>query len=65
MNESSGQAMVVAKLEKHQNTQNRSNEREGQLNDILKQFVAEQKEANRMLQKQMDELGNSSKELEK
>nr|ACO35733.1 RBP-4 protein [Globodera pallida] len=65
MNESSGQAMVVAKLEKHQNTQNRSNEREGQLNDILKHFVAEQKEANRMLQKQMVELGNSSKELEK
>uniref|UniRef100_A0A183BL48 B30.2/SPRY domain-containing protein n=1 Tax=Globodera pallida TaxID=36090 RepID=A0A183BL48_GLOPA len=66
MNESSGQAMVVAKLEKHQNTQNRSNEREGQLNDFLKQFVEQQKEANRMLQKQMGELGNSSKkELEK
>uniref|UniRef100_A0A183CP47 B30.2/SPRY domain-containing protein n=1 Tax=Globodera pallida TaxID=36090 RepID=A0A183CP47_GLOPA len=32
---------------------------------FLKQFVAEQKETNRMLQKQMGELGNSSKELEK
>uniref|UniRef100_A0A914HQH5 B30.2/SPRY domain-containing protein n=1 Tax=Globodera rostochiensis TaxID=31243 RepID=A0A914HQH5_GLORO len=53
--------------------QNRSNESEEQLNDILEQFVAEQnkkfeeqKEINKMLQKQMDELGNSSKkELEK
>ncbi|KAI3420920.1 Ran-binding protein 9 [Globodera pallida] len=67
MNESlkSVQAMVVAELEEYQNTQNRSNEREEQLNDLLGQFVAEQKEANRMLQKQMGELGNSSKELEK
>uniref|UniRef100_A0A183CN23 DUF4968 domain-containing protein n=1 Tax=Globodera pallida TaxID=36090 RepID=A0A183CN23_GLOPA len=65
MNESSGQTMVVAELEEYQNTQNRNNEREEQLNDFLKQFVAEQKEANRMLQKQMGELGNSSKELEK
>uniref|UniRef100_A0A914HP76 Uncharacterized protein n=1 Tax=Globodera rostochiensis TaxID=31243 RepID=A0A914HP76_GLORO len=45
--------------------QKRSNEREGQLNDILEQFVAvqnkkfeEQKRINKMLQKQMDELGN-------
>uniref|UniRef100_A0A914HQG1 B30.2/SPRY domain-containing protein n=1 Tax=Globodera rostochiensis TaxID=31243 RepID=A0A914HQG1_GLORO len=66
MNESSGQAMLVAELEEYQNTQNRSNEREEQLNDFLKQFVEEQKEANRMLQKKIDELGNSSKkELEK
>uniref|UniRef100_A0A183CQ94 DUF3450 family protein n=1 Tax=Globodera pallida TaxID=36090 RepID=A0A183CQ94_GLOPA len=66
MNESSGQTMLVAELEEYQNTQNRSNECEEQLNDFLKQFVAEQKETNRMLQKQMGELGNSSKkELEK
>uniref|UniRef100_A0A183CL49 DUF148 domain-containing protein n=1 Tax=Globodera pallida TaxID=36090 RepID=A0A183CL49_GLOPA len=58
MNESSGQTMVVAELEEYQNTQNRNNEREEQLNDFLKQFVAEQKETNRMLQKQMGELGN-------
>uniref|UniRef100_A0A914HNJ8 Uncharacterized protein n=1 Tax=Globodera rostochiensis TaxID=31243 RepID=A0A914HNJ8_GLORO len=52
--------------------QNQSNESEEQLNDILEQFVAEQnkkfeeqKRINKMLQKQMDELGNSSKkELE-
>uniref|UniRef100_A0A914HR48 B30.2/SPRY domain-containing protein n=1 Tax=Globodera rostochiensis TaxID=31243 RepID=A0A914HR48_GLORO len=66
MNESSGQTMVVAKLEKHQNTQNRSNAREEQLNDILGQFVEGQKKTDRMLQKQIDELKNSSKkELEK
>uniref|UniRef100_A0A914HMT1 B30.2/SPRY domain-containing protein n=1 Tax=Globodera rostochiensis TaxID=31243 RepID=A0A914HMT1_GLORO len=52
--------------------QNRSNEREEQLNDILGQFVEEQnkkfeeqKETNVMLQKQIDELRNSSKKLEK
>uniref|UniRef100_A0A914HP98 B30.2/SPRY domain-containing protein n=1 Tax=Globodera rostochiensis TaxID=31243 RepID=A0A914HP98_GLORO len=36
--------------------QNRSNEREEKLNVFLKQFVEEQKETNRMLQKQMGEL---------
>uniref|UniRef100_A0A183CPY4 Uncharacterized protein n=1 Tax=Globodera pallida TaxID=36090 RepID=A0A183CPY4_GLOPA len=46
--------------------QNRSNEREEQLNNLLGQFVEEQKETNRLLQKQMDQLGNSlKKELEK
>uniref|UniRef100_A0A914HNQ7 B30.2/SPRY domain-containing protein n=1 Tax=Globodera rostochiensis TaxID=31243 RepID=A0A914HNQ7_GLORO len=45
---------------------NRSNEREEQLNDLLGQFVKEQKETNKMLQNQMDEsLKSSKKELEK
>uniref|UniRef100_A0A183CMZ2 B30.2/SPRY domain-containing protein n=1 Tax=Globodera pallida TaxID=36090 RepID=A0A183CMZ2_GLOPA len=75
MNESlkSGQAMVVAKLEEYQNKQHQNTDAlteaqktNEQLNDLLGQFVEEQKETNRMLQNQMDELGNSSKkELEK
>uniref|UniRef100_A0A183CKB7 B30.2/SPRY domain-containing protein n=1 Tax=Globodera pallida TaxID=36090 RepID=A0A183CKB7_GLOPA len=64
-------ALIEAQKKNGIPQQNRSNER--QPNDFLKQFVEEQnkkfeeqKETNRMLQKQMDELGNSSKkELEK
>uniref|UniRef100_A0A183BWL7 B-cell receptor-associated protein n=1 Tax=Globodera pallida TaxID=36090 RepID=A0A183BWL7_GLOPA len=70
MNESlkSGQAMVVAKLEEylhkqHQNTDalTEAQKKNEQLNDLLGQFVEEQKETNKMLQHQIDELGNSSK----
>uniref|UniRef100_A0A914HQF2 B30.2/SPRY domain-containing protein n=1 Tax=Globodera rostochiensis TaxID=31243 RepID=A0A914HQF2_GLORO len=53
MNESSGQAMAVAELEGYQDTQNRSNEREEQLNDILGQFVSKKE-----LEKGMNQLKN-------
>uniref|UniRef100_A0A183CR03 Peptidylprolyl isomerase n=1 Tax=Globodera pallida TaxID=36090 RepID=A0A183CR03_GLOPA len=75
MNESlkSGQAMVVAELEEYQNQHHQNTDalteaqkKNEQLNDSLEQFVEEQKETNKILQNQMDELRNSSKkELEK
>uniref|UniRef100_A0A914HRA2 B30.2/SPRY domain-containing protein n=1 Tax=Globodera rostochiensis TaxID=31243 RepID=A0A914HRA2_GLORO len=54
--------------EQHQNTAAliEAQKKNEKLNNILGQFVDEQKETNRMLQKQMDELRNGSKkELEK